>query len=235
VLRDIDNGALMGTGKNKPSCSETNRGVFNSTIKKMHQQDPNELREGVELYISAMNLQRTDLLSKSDPMACLYYMGSLLGKTETIQNNHNPKFQSRFKLDYYFEAVQKIRIDLYDEDDAASRDNLAKQDFMGCTKEFNLSDVICSVGGKLTLDLMKKEKACGKVEVFAEKVKQHKFSSANKQQAEAFEKLMGKQLSDLMLWMKETPPTIVETEQEYVLKCRGRGLDKKDFFGKSDP
>ena len=204
------------------------------------QQDPSELREAVELYLSASNLKRTDLLSKSDPMACLYYLGpssqqnwTLFGKTETIQNNHTPKFQTSFKIDYYFEAVQKIRIDIYDEDKPESRDNLSQQDYMGCTKEFNLSEVICSPGGKLTLDLMKEGKVHGQVMIYAEKLKQHTFQSYNHR--EVFEKFMSKSLPELIMLLKETPNTIVDVRQEYTLKCRGRGLDKKDLFGKSDP
>ncbi|EFC42530.1 predicted protein [Naegleria gruberi] len=150
----------------------------------------NSARESVDIYLSCCNLARMDLMSKSDPFAKLYESNTssssggvdkftFLGNTETIQNNHNPVFKTKFSVHYYFECVQKFYIEIYDDDGGN------KSELIGKTREFSLSQAVCSRDGKLKLDLVLKS---GKVQ-----------------------------------------------DMKVVLfKCKGIGLDKKDFFGKSD-
>ena len=61
---------------------------------------------GIELSISCTNLRDEDMLSKSDPVCVLFEKrtagGSLteVGRTETIQNSHHPKWLKKFVLQY---------------------------------------------------------------------------------------------------------------------------------------
>jgi Ca2+-dependent lipid-binding protein len=73
----------------------------------------------VELAVECSNLIDADILSKSDPM-CVLFMKELLsdhyyevGRTETIDNNLNPKFAHRFVVDYLFEERQMLRFEVY--------------------------------------------------------------------------------------------------------------------------
>ena len=63
-----------------------------------------------------------------------------IGRTEQIKNNHNPKFATPFTVDYYFEEVQKVKLEVYDLDNATSK--LSDDDFLGKV-ECNLAQVIC--------------------------------------------------------------------------------------------
>ncbi|ETO27821.1 copine, partial [Reticulomyxa filosa] len=49
---------------------------------------------------------------------------------QTKRDNHYPKFQKEFLLDYYFEEEQEIRFDVYDQDKNNST-NLKDHDFVG--------------------------------------------------------------------------------------------------------
>ena len=44
-------------------------------------------------------------------------MWQCLGRTETVWNNLNPDFLKFFKVNYYFEMNQFIRLEIYDQDD----------------------------------------------------------------------------------------------------------------------
>lgn len=185
-------------------------------------------RESVDIYISANNLQRMDLLSKSDPFAKLYYMGpstsgssnqpiistsfTCLGKTETIQNNSNPSFAKKFSLYYYFEYSQKLNVEIYD-DDGKNNSQL-----MGKTQEFTLSQVICSRDGKFKVDLVNSSgKVVGQVFLHAEKVvKQadaNPFSEERERMAfQRFSTLSYQALRDLVMEI----PKVVPTDVKYV-------------------
>ena len=83
----------------------------------------NGLSEKIEIYISARNLKDQDVLSKSDPYVKVSYKRdftqkqySMLGKTETKNNNLNPDFTKSFPVDYVFESRQDIRFDVFDDD-----------------------------------------------------------------------------------------------------------------------
>ena len=89
----------------------------------------------VELRFKCENLQKKDLASKSDPMLVVFYNNpSCPGfqeafRTEVIKNNHNPEFQATYVTDFYFEAVQNLRFEVYDEDDKNAK--LSDQDYLG--------------------------------------------------------------------------------------------------------
>jgi|AntRauMFilla1563_2_1112583.scaffolds.fasta_scaffold101324_1 hypothetical protein len=69
----------------------------------------------LELSIECCNLKDKDILSKSDPMVSVYERRrgtsdqfNLIGETELIQNNLNPKFTTPIKVDFFFEELQEL-------------------------------------------------------------------------------------------------------------------------------
>ncbi len=63
----------------------------------------------VELFLAQ------DVLSKSDPQIQVLLADHTgvyreIGKTEMIDNNLNPKFSKSVTLEYYFEAVQNLKV-----------------------------------------------------------------------------------------------------------------------------
>lgn len=160
---------------------------------------------GVELSLELSSLANFDVLSKSDPQVFVY-MGErgttgtatrwrLVGATEMIRDNLNPKFSKSVPVDYYFEEVQQIRFVVCDIDKPSGR--MEDQDLIGevtCT----LSDIVASRGA-MSRKLMnpKYTQNLGTLHVRAHEVKDLKTTAR--------------------------------------LTLSGSRLDKKDFFGKSDP
>lgn len=99
----------------------------------------------VELRVECTGLKKKDEFSKSDPCAVLYMQQrgtnswSEMGRTEQIKNNHNPKFVTPFTVDYFFEEIQKVKIEVYDLDNATSK--LTDDDFLGKV-ECNLAQIV---------------------------------------------------------------------------------------------
>ncbi|KAJ8303438.1 hypothetical protein KUTeg_019834 [Tegillarca granosa] len=87
----------------------------------------------VELRIECEGLPKKDDFSKSDPCAVLFMFQKgnwiEMGRTENIENCHDPKFAKSFTIDYYFEEVQKIKIEVYDIDNSTPK--LTDDDFLG--------------------------------------------------------------------------------------------------------
>ena len=68
------------------------------------------LKETLELYFSCKNLADKDTFSKSDPSIKLSVQNlgapypTIVGVTETIQNNLNPEFKKALLVEYLFET-----------------------------------------------------------------------------------------------------------------------------------
>uniref|UniRef100_A0A8C7PVI6 Copine-3 n=1 Tax=Oncorhynchus mykiss TaxID=8022 RepID=A0A8C7PVI6_ONCMY len=143
----------------------------------------------VELSVCCGNLLDRDVTSKSDPFCVLFNEVDSswveIGRTETAVNNLNPVFGVKFKVDYHFEEVQKLKFALFDEDKCSSQ--LYEHDFLG--------EYICTLGVVCYMS------HCS-------------WSLLSCMQITALE------LSDNRI---------------ITLTLCGRKLDKKDFFGKSDP
>uniref|UniRef100_A0A673Y278 Copine II n=1 Tax=Salmo trutta TaxID=8032 RepID=A0A673Y278_SALTR len=94
----------------------------------------------VELSVCCGNLLDRDVASKSDPFLVLFHEVDSnwveIGRTETAVNNLNPVFGVKFKVDYHFEEVQKLKFALFDEDKCSSQ--LYEHDFLG--------EYICTLG-----------------------------------------------------------------------------------------
>ncbi|XP_058033237.1 copine-3 [Ahaetulla prasina] len=88
----------------------------------------------VELTVSCNNLLDRDISSKSDPLCVLlqYTSGQQwyeVDRTERIKNSLNPKFSKKFRIDYYFELVQKLKFGVFDIDNTTVQ--LNDDDFLG--------------------------------------------------------------------------------------------------------
>jgi len=59
-----------------------------------------------------------------------------LGRTEMVLNNLNPNFAKSVTVDYYFEEVQKLKLQVYDVDSPSQA--LQAHDFLG--------EVECTLG-----------------------------------------------------------------------------------------
>uniref|UniRef100_A0A6Q2Y880 Copine-2 n=1 Tax=Esox lucius TaxID=8010 RepID=A0A6Q2Y880_ESOLU len=94
----------------------------------------------VELSVCCGNLLDRDVASKSDPFCVLFHEveGNWveIGRTETAVNNLNPVFGVKFKVDYHFEEIQRLKFALFDEDKCSSQ--LYEHDFLG--------EFICTLG-----------------------------------------------------------------------------------------
>uniref|UniRef100_A0A8C7C5Z3 Copine-2 n=1 Tax=Oncorhynchus kisutch TaxID=8019 RepID=A0A8C7C5Z3_ONCKI len=152
----------------------------------------------VELSVCCGNLLDRDVTSKSDPFCVLFNEVDSswieIGRTETAVNNLNPVFGVKFKVDYHFEEVQKLKFALFDEDKCSSQ--LYEHDFLG--------EYICTLG------------------VIVSNKKLHRpLTLANSKPA-------GKGTITI---------TALELSDNRIITLTlcGRKLDKKDFFGKSDP
>ncbi|XP_061162370.1 copine-3-like [Saccostrea echinata] len=99
----------------------------------------------VELRIECKALKKKDEFSKSDPCAALYMLNRKgqnweeIGRTELIKNCHDPKFTRAFRVDYFFEEVQKVKVEVYDLDNETA--TLEDDDFLGKI-ECNLGEIV---------------------------------------------------------------------------------------------
>lgn len=101
----------------------------------------------VELFLQCFNLANMDILSKSDPFVVVYHRYEdtdvptpwvEAGRTETIWNEQNPRFQKRIEMAYMFNHSQGLKFEVYDRD--SKREELSKHDFIG-SAETTLSRV----------------------------------------------------------------------------------------------
>ncbi|XP_041375349.1 copine-3-like isoform X2 [Gigantopelta aegis] len=88
----------------------------------------------VELRLECRNLLNLDVMSKSDPCAVLYMSRrgghwDEIGRTENVKNCLDPKFAKSFTISYFFEEVQKVRIEVFDLDNTTPQ--LSDDDFLG--------------------------------------------------------------------------------------------------------
>lgn len=126
----------------------------------------------VEIFIRGRDLKSLDVMSKSDPMAILYYKdpeaGMVeIGRTEAHKDDSNPDFSRSIRATYYFEQMQSFKVAFYDIDD--EKKNLSKQDKLG-SAVFTMGELMGggSEGSQLTLPLLHKKKTMGSVIVLGD-------------------------------------------------------------------
>ncbi|XP_061211691.1 copine-5-like [Neopsephotus bourkii] len=175
----------------------------------------------LSLCHSHRQLLDKDTFSKSDPLCVLYIQrpGSRqwleFGRTEVIDNSLNPDFLHKFVLDYFFEEKQNLRFDLYDVDSKSP--DLSKHDFLGqtfCT----LGEIVGSAGGRLEKPLMMAAATA---------------HSRRRKPAPALSNggIPGKSCGTIIVLAEE----LGNCRDVATLQFCAHKLDKKDFFGKSDP
>ncbi|KAJ8523561.1 hypothetical protein ON010_g17558 [Phytophthora cinnamomi] len=130
----------------------------------------------VELSLSAKDLKDRDIISKSDPFAVLYARSDAgwtqLGRTEMKKDDLNPKWAKLFLVEFHFEIVQQLKVDVYDQDNS-SPDKLNEQDYIGGA-EFTLGQLMGAPGQSGTFLLTRgknKSKHQGSLLVRADEVK----------------------------------------------------------------
>jgi hypothetical protein len=110
-----------------------------------------DLSQSISLTIQCKHLHSSDVFSKSDPYAKLALKTSGrwqdLGRTETLQNDHNPKFTKEFIVTYRFEEVQECLVTIMDDDYGKTNDDLLGQ------ASFVLGTLMGSRGQKIRIPL----------------------------------------------------------------------------------
>ncbi|XP_057410969.1 copine-5 isoform X2 [Balaenoptera acutorostrata] len=175
----------------------------------------------VEITVSCRNLLDKDMFSKSDPLCVMYTQGMEnkqwreFGRTEVIDNTLNPDFVRKFIVDYFFEEKQNLRFDLYDVDSKSP--DLSKHDFLGqafCT----LGEIVGSPGSRLEKSLT--------IGAFSLNSRTGKPMPAVSNGG-----VPGKKCGTIVLSAEE----LSNCRDVATMQFCANKLDKKDFFGKSDP
>ncbi|XP_012319726.2 copine-5 isoform X3 [Aotus nancymaae] len=175
----------------------------------------------VEITVSCRNLLDKDMFSKSDPLCVMYTQGMEnkqwreFGRTEVIDNTLNPDFVRKFIVDYFFEEKQNLRFDLYDVDSKSP--DLSKHDFLGqafCT----LGEIVGSPGSRLEKPLT--------IGAFSLNSRTGKPMPAVSNGG-----VPGKKCGTIVLSAEE----LSNCRDVATMQFCANKLDKKDFFGKSDP
>uniref|UniRef100_A0AAV1UFT7 C2 domain-containing protein n=1 Tax=Peronospora matthiolae TaxID=2874970 RepID=A0AAV1UFT7_9STRA len=120
----------------------------------------------VELRFRCKGLKKSDFLSHSDPFIVLYMQMDQtkgwqeLGRTECIRNTPDPVFVQSLQLDFFFEEVQRLRIEVFDRDSASER--LSDHDFLGCV-EITMGQLMSAKGQSVVLKLLHNDNGRGRV------------------------------------------------------------------------
>ncbi|KAK3512910.1 hypothetical protein QTP70_028968 [Hemibagrus guttatus] len=203
----------------------------------------------VEITVSCRNLLDKDTFSKSDPMCVLYTQGvetkqwREFGRTEVIDNTLNPDFVRKFILDYFFEEKQNLRFDLYDVDSKSpdlSKHVSINDDFLG--------QMFCTLGEIVGSPASRLEKTLGLVQISVETpdglreeaVRQSgcvgpnamvPLSDGRRVKSVCEGGIPGKKCGTIILSAEE----LGNCRDSATMQFCANKLDKKDFFGKSDP
>jgi len=125
-----------------------------------------------------MELRKSDVGSKSDPIGVVYMRRSLaeeweeIGRTEWIKNNQNPSFLTAVRVQYNFEFTQYLRFVIYDVDDEKAK--LKNADHLGAT-ETTLASILSCPSGTFTQPLqylMNAKVKAGSISVVAQEVRE---------------------------------------------------------------
>jgi hypothetical protein len=101
---------------------------FLSLRKLSRQSEPMAQQQTLQLFLSCRDLPATDRFSETDPMCEVYLVERsgktstqrLVGRTEKIRNNPNPRFMTPVAVDFYFEQQQTLLVRVVDWDDDGS-------------------------------------------------------------------------------------------------------------------
>ena len=137
-----------------------------------NQNNINQFKQKVDIFVSCRNLRNLDVMSKTDPQVILYSKtqdGSFheIDRTENIRDNLNPNFTHNFRLDYIFETHQYFKIKVIDVD-KSNFDELGES-------EFKMADVMGSRKCSIKIPLKHKGKDNGEVILRGEAVSQDDY------------------------------------------------------------
>ena len=124
-----------------------------------------------ELSISCRNLRDEDMFSKSDPFCVLSEKETVggtwteVGRTEKIDDSHDPAWQKKFVLQYNPRITQELKFEIYDWDSKSQE--LKRQDALGLV-EVSLGTIISSPGKQFISSL--KQGKGGRITIMAETV-----------------------------------------------------------------
>ena len=96
------------------------RDSMHSVLSHHTQSSVGTLCEKLELNISLRNIPKMDLLSPSDPFVIVSIKDEVknvylnVGKTEIVWDNPNPDFSADIRINYLFEEIQYVKLDIYD-------------------------------------------------------------------------------------------------------------------------
>ena len=124
----------------------------------------------VELSISCRGLKDLDLMSKSDPQCFVYLKDGYqdnyfeVGRTEMIDDNLNPDFVTKVRMNFNFEEVQRVKFDVWDIDPVG-------KDFLG-SMETTLAEIVACKGRQFVKPLIgkKRNQNYGQIIVVVEEV-----------------------------------------------------------------
>ena len=132
-----------------------------------------------------------------------------IGRTEVIKDSLNPEFATGLALEFHFETRQLLRFVVVDVDDA--RGSLEKQDFVGFA-DATLGEIVSKC----------KVKPFERNVIFAPPTDMpFKFVQRVRKSRQCSMRIFVEELKDSNMVVK--------------MKCSAISLDKKNFFGKSDP
>lgn len=92
------------------------------------QQSIATLCEQLELNLSLRNIPKMDLMSPSDPFIVVKMKDEVrnrwneVGKTDIIWDNPNPDFSKDIRINYMFEEIQTVRLDIWDANEKQTKD-----------------------------------------------------------------------------------------------------------------
>ncbi|KAM3872625.1 copine-9 isoform 1-T1 [Diretmus argenteus] len=167
----------------------------------------------IEVTVSCRSLLDVDTFSKSDPVVVLYLQAvgtkewREFGRTEVIDNTLNPDFVRKFVLDFFFEEKQNLRFDVYNVDSRSC--NISKHVSYSPTFYFSLQDFLgqtfCTLGEII--------------------------GSAGGRLERTLSGIPGKKCGVIIFSAEE----LSNCRDIATMQLCANKLDKKDFFGKSDP
>lgn len=191
----------------------------------------------VKLYIQCSNLINLDVLSKTDPLCQVYEMKNnswqLIGTTEQVHDNLNPKFSTAIPTNYFFERQQRLRFVVSDRDDSNEYEQVG---VFECKMAEILNTSGLSKTGKLTCEA-KPDRKNGSITVIAEEVKVTVLEdvklSANDAQAlenshaaNTWQEAQAK-VQELNMLLAKIPQHCLQLDKALKFNCSATKLDKK--------
>ncbi|EGW06185.1 Copine-9 [Cricetulus griseus] len=201
----------------------------------------------IEITVSCRNLLDLDTFSKSDPMVVLHTQSRAsqewreFGRTEVIDNTLNPDFVRKFVLDYFFEEKQNLRFDVYNVD---SKANISKP-LLPWSAPALFTVILPSLPTSWDLqkvrlqwaapeefgwEIVKKQKTRWAV-ALAMALCHMRFKVILVKSSSITGGVPGKKCGTILLTAEE----LSNCRDIATMQLCANKLDKKDFFGKSDP